>query len=153
MRRIALVLVAACLLSGCGVLTKEQLKPQAQTLTHGRLVYLADHACAADLRYDRSLKTPTSPETFVKYLRLNIRSGEHLIFVLRGLTPPPSDAVAFRRFLAAENGEDLVSNHVLDSYGDMTVRQFKHDVSRSRILDRRVRARAKRLGMHVCAKD
>jgi hypothetical protein len=61
--------------------------------------------------------------------------------------------VAFRRFLAAENGEDLVSNHVLDSYGDMTVRQFKHDVSRSRILDRRVRARAKRLGMHVCAED
>jgi uncharacterized protein YceK len=154
MRRIAYLLAAALLLSGCGsVLTKEDLKPTAPTLTHGRLVYLADQACAADLRYDRTLKPATSPTSFVKNLRLSIKSGEHLIFVLRGLTPTPSDAAAFRRFLAAENGEDLVATHLLDSYGDMTVREFKHDVRRARILDRRVKARAEKLGMHVCAKD
>jgi hypothetical protein len=153
MRRIALLLVAAGLLSGCGVLTKQDLKPQAPTLTHGRLVYLADQACTADLRYDKTLKIPKTPVEFVKYLRLEIKSGEHLIFVLRGLTPPPADAAAFHRYLAAENGADLVANHFLDAYGDLTVREFKRDIRHSKILTRRIHARARRLGMHVCAKD
>jgi hypothetical protein len=145
--------LAALALSGCGVLTKENLKPTAPTLTHGRLVYLADRACAGDLRYDRTLKPATNPETFLKNLRLSLKSAERLNFALRGLTPPPSDSAAFRRFLAAENGQDLVATHLRDSYGDMTVREFKRDVRRIRILDRRVQARARRLGMHVCAKD
>ncbi len=106
-----------------------------------------------DLQYDRRLKTPTNAETFVKYLRLSIKSGEHLLLALRGLAPPPSDVVAFRRLLAAENGADLIANHFVDEYGDMTVHRFKHLVRRSRILDRRIHARAKRLGMRVCAKD
>ena len=127
--------------------------PQPVTLTHGRFVYLADRACAADLRYDRTLKPATSPDTFVKDVRLSIKSGEHLIFVLRGLTPPPYEAAAFRRFLAAENGSDRVATHLLDSYGNTTLRSFRHDVHRLRILDRRIRSRAAKLGMHVCAKD
>jgi hypothetical protein len=42
MRRIAYLLGAACLLSGCGILTKQELKPVPDTLSHGRFVYLAD---------------------------------------------------------------------------------------------------------------
>ena len=145
-------MLAAALLSGCAVVTAKELKPVPPTLTHGRLVYLADRACAADLQYDRRLKTPTNPEAFVKYLRLSIKSGEHLLFVLRGLAPPPSEVAAFRHLLAAENGADLVANHFLDEYGDMTVHRFKHLVRRSRILDRRIHIRAKVLGMHVCSK-
>ena len=40
MRRFALLLLAAFLLSGCAIVTKQELKPAAKTLTHGRLVYL-----------------------------------------------------------------------------------------------------------------
>ena len=89
----------------------------------------------------------------MKTYRRAIKSGEHLIFVLRGLPPPPSDAAKFRFFLAAENGADRVANHLLDSYGNTTRRSFRHDVRRLRILGRRIEARAKKLGMHVCAKD
>jgi energy-converting hydrogenase Eha subunit H len=42
MRRFPLLVLAALLLSGCGVLTKQELKPVPKTLTHGRFVYLAD---------------------------------------------------------------------------------------------------------------
>ena len=45
MRRIAYLrwlvpVAAAFLFAGCGVLTKQELKPAQKTLTHGRLVYL-----------------------------------------------------------------------------------------------------------------
>jgi hypothetical protein len=153
MRRLASLVLAGFVLSGCAVLTSQKLKPQPKTLSHGRFVYLANRACAADLRFDRTLKPATNETTYLKNLRLAIKSGEHLIFVLRGLTPPSADDAAFRRFLAAENGEDLVANHYFDQFGNLTRREFKHLIRRSKILDRRIQARATRLGLDTCAKD
>jgi hypothetical protein len=145
--------LAVFLVAGCGVLTSAKLKPATKTLSHGRFVYLANRACAADLRFNRRLKAPTDETSYLKNVRLSIKSGEHLIFVLRALLPPPAEAAAFRRLLAAENGEDLLVNQYFDQFGDLTHRQFNHFVERSKILDRRVNARARKLGLHVCAED
>ena len=151
MIRFLVPLLALVLFAGCGA-TKPD--PTAKPLTHGRLVYLADRACAADLRNGRALPPVTNPASFVKRVRGAIKSGEQLLSVLNGLTPPPSDAKVYRRLLAAENRSDSVATHVLANYGSyVTLRAFKHDVRRLKRLGRRVKASARNLGMHVCAKD
>jgi hypothetical protein len=151
--RWAALLVAAFLLSGCGVLTKEDLKPAPKTLSHGRFVYLADRACARDIRRARALKHPTSAAMVSRELHFAIRSGEHLIFVLRGLAPPPSEAADFRRLLAAENGEDLVATHLAEAFDGGQVQRVRTLVRKLRILGRRVHSRSAKLGLHACAKD
>ena len=145
--------VAAVVLSGCGVLNKQELKPTAPTLTHGRLVYLADRACAADRHRTNGLKKAADEDSFIKNLHIAIKSGERLIFVLRGLEPPPSDAVAYRRLLAAENGADLNANRLLDAIGDEPLRRIEHYFKRGSVYNRRIDSRAKKLGMRICAKD
>jgi hypothetical protein len=146
-------LLAACLLSGCAVLTKQELKPVPKTLSHGRFVYLANRACARDLRATKNFPRPTSHAMYDRELTKATKSGEHLLFVLRGLNPPASEAKAFRRMLAALNLEDLLAHHVLEA-GDLGQRErVKTIFKRGRITDRRFRSRAARLGLDICAKD
>lgn len=154
MRRIALLLVAACLLSGCGVLTQEQLKPQAQTLTHGRFVYLANRACARNERRQKQIgrKKPKSAPAVSRQLQVSLNAIGHLIFVLRGLVPPPAAAVDFRRLMATANDEELVATHLLEAFNEGQVEGVKARVRRFRALDRRFDARAAKLGLSVCAK-
>ena len=151
MTRVLVPLLALGLFAGCGAAKPEST---AKTLTHGRLVYLANRACAADLRRDRALPRATNPASFRKRLRGGIESGEQLLSVLNGLTPPPADARAYRRLLRAENHADSVATHMLANYGSYrTLRAFKHDVRRLKRLGRKVKASARTLGMHVCVKD
>jgi hypothetical protein len=149
--RFLVPLLALGMFAGCGA-TKSASTPKP--LTHGRLVYLADRACAIDLRNGRALAPVTNRATFIKGLRSTIKSGERLISVLNTLTPPPSDAKVYRRLLSAEDYADSVATHVLANYGSyVTVHAFKHDVRRLKRISRRIKANARKLGMHVCAKD
>jgi hypothetical protein len=155
MRRIAYLLAAALSLSGCGVLTKDNLEPTAPTLTHGRFVYLGNGICARDLRFDKHfLKTP--PKTHQEYdkdVRTLNKSFEHAIFDLRKLEPPPADAAAFRQLLASFNLEDLLAVHVLAAGDSGEAQRVKDIFKRSHTVDKRLRARARALGLHACAKE
>jgi hypothetical protein len=153
MRRVTLLLVAALLLSGCAVLTSQQLKPEPETLTHGRFVYLADRACARDIRNAKGFKRPTSHAMYDRELKAATRSGEHLLFSLRGLAPPPADAKEFRRMLASLNLEDLLQHHVLEAGDQGEIERVKTLYRRGAATDRRFKARAENLGLHDCAKD
>jgi hypothetical protein len=159
MRRVAYLrwlapVLAVFLVAGCGgVLTSAKLKPKARTLTHARFVYLANRACASDIRITRNFKTPRSHEMYDRELRAETRSAEHLIFVLRGLAPPAADAAALRHMLAPLNLEDLIAHHLLDAGDQGQVERVNTLFKRGRIADRRFESRAKKLGLHVCAKD
>lgn len=152
MRRIAYLLVAAFVLSGCGVLTKEDLKPQAKTLTHGRLVYLADRACRHEKRHIPVFKPGTSPaEAERKLHKVLLPTYDHLLFNLHGLAPPPADAVAYRRMLATLNDSDLIIHHAVDAVDALQRQRVRSLVRRLDFLGRRLNNRAAKLGLHTCA--
>jgi hypothetical protein len=152
-RRIALLLLAAFLLSGCGVLTKEELKPVPETLTHGRFVYLANRACGRfDLRI-RRLAHPTSPEAALADLqKFGVPAYERLLFELRGLSPPPSDAVEFRRMLATFNHEDGILHRYIEAAETSQVSRAYWIRKRLERVGRGLNARAAKLGLDTCAK-
>ena len=155
MRRIAYLLVAARLLSGCGVLAKEDLKPTVPTLTHGRFVYLANRTCKRDIRHARRAfrRKPRNHETYDRDLQALLKGYNHAIFGLRGLAPPSSEAAAYRRLLASFNLEDLLGQHLLQA-GDLgQAEKVKTIVRKLNRVDRRLKARAARLGLRVCAKE
>jgi hypothetical protein len=151
--RWAALLAAVFLLSGCAVLTKQELKPAPETLSQGRFVYLADRACA---RAERGLKGHRNPRSYDEALRdlqkLLIPAYERLLFDLHGLAPPPSEAVAYRRLLATLNNEDLVIHHTVDALGQLQRQRVKTGLRRLGVLDRRVAVRAKRVGLKTCGK-
>src|SRR5213080_3035449 len=92
MRRVAVFLLAAFLLSGCAVLSKQELKPSAPTLTHGRLVYLADRVCRRDIRREKRAfrEKPKNHVQYDRELNAVLRGYERALFDLRGLAPPPA---------------------------------------------------------------
>jgi hypothetical protein len=153
MRRVALLLLAAFLLSGCGVLTKEELKPVPETLTHGRFVYLANRACGNFELRIRRLAHPASPEAAVADLqKFGVPAYERLLFELRGLTPPPSDAVAFRRMLATFNHEDWILHRFLEAAEASQVSRAYWIRKRLDHVARGLNASAAKLGLDTCAK-
>ena len=86
--------VAAVVLSGCGVLNKQELQPTVPTLTHGWFVYLGDRVCRRDLRRAKRAFRP--------------KPTNQLLFDLRALAPPTSQADSYRELLAAYNYVDLL---------------------------------------------
>jgi hypothetical protein len=154
MRRIAYLVAAACLLAGCGVLTKQDLKPQVPTLSHGRFVYLANRACARNERRQKriSRRHAKSAVALDKELHTSLNTGERLLFILRGLTPPPADTADFRRLLATANDEVLVETHLLQAFEEGQARVVRTRLKRLRALDRRFDARSAKLGLTICAK-
>ena len=153
MRRCALLLLAAVVLSGCAVLSKQELKPVPKTLTHGRFVYLADRACARDIRRSkRALKQ--KPKNQVQYDRkLNevLKGYEQALFDLRSLAPPPSAAEEFRHLLAAFNYQDLLGHNLLQA-GDLgQARKVKALIKKLEVNDINLKSRALELGLKTCA--
>src|ERR1700756_230455 len=120
MRRIACLrwfalLSAAFFLSGCTILNKQELRPLPPTLSHAQLVGAANGWCEHDLRRTRKLRQPKDAVALVRDLAIAVKSLGHLIFHLRGLAPPPSDAVAYRRLLATANKEQLGAAHLMQA--------------------------------------
>jgi hypothetical protein len=153
MRRIALLLVAAGLLSGCGVLTKQDLQPQAPTLSQGRFVYLANKACAHAERRLKGHRKPRSYEEALNDLqKYFIPAYERLLFDLHGLTPPSAETVGYRRLLASLNDEDLVIHNTVQALDELQRLRVKAGLHRLHILDRRVAARAEKVGLKTCGK-
>ena len=142
------------LLSGCAVLSKQELKPAAKTLSHGRLVYLADSYCRrADLRLRRHRSGKGCLAAIAYLRRVYLPEFDRLLFQLHGLTPPPWDVVAYRRMLATANDIDLVAHHFFQAADELQIRRAKPLIPRLRRLGNRFQARAKRVGLKTCAKD
>ncbi len=153
MRRVAVFLLAAFLLSGCAVLQKQELKPAAKTLTHGRLVYLADRTCARTDRRVARHKQPKGYESFLTFLQhVVMPEYDRQLFELRALAPPPSDVVAYRRMLATFNEEDLVIDNFFQAADQLQLRRAKSLARRLDRLDKRLKGRAARVGLKTCAK-
>ena len=157
MRRIAWLrwtapLLVACLLSGCAVLTKQELKPTPPTLTQGRFVYLGNQACRRFVRRVTRIppKNPVAARAYVQ--KTFFPAYEHLVFTLRGLAPPPSEAVAYRRLLATFNYEDLVLHHFLQAAEETQRQRVKTLERRLRRIGRHIDARSARVGLTTCAK-
>jgi hypothetical protein len=153
MRRVALLLGAAFLLSGCAVLTKQELKPTPPTLTQGRFVYLGNRACRRFVRRVTGIPKPkSSPEAArADVEKIFFPAYEHLLFTLRGLAPPPSEAVAYRRLLATFNYEDLVLHHFLQAAEAAQVQRVKTLERRLRRIGRHIDARAAKVGLTTCS--
>jgi hypothetical protein len=152
MRRIALLLVAAGLLSGCGVLTKQDLQPQAPTLSQGRFVYLANKACAhAERRLKGHRKPRSYEEALIDLQKYFIPAYERLLFDLHGLTPPRPKQSAIDACSPASTTRTSSSTTVqaLDELQRLRVKAGLH---RLHILDRRVAARAEKVGLKTCGK-
>jgi len=145
-------LVAFCV-TGCDVLGSTKLKPPAKTLSHAQLVRAANRACARSGRRVRGIKKPTNPLAVLADLRRYVAPRyERLVFVLRGLAPPPADAVAYRRMLATFNYFDLTFHRALDSIDARQIGQAKRPARRLNFLGRRIHSRAKKLGLRPCAR-
>ena len=150
----SVLLLAAFLLSGCGVLTKQELKPTPPTLTHGRFVYLADRICRRDIRYTKkTFKTPKNHVQYDKEVHALLKGYEHALFDLRGLASTASEEAAFRRMLASFNLEDLLVAHVLEAGDAGQALRVKTIFHRLDVVDRRLKSRARGLGLHACAKE
>jgi hypothetical protein len=152
MRRFAALLLAAFLLSGCQVLTKQKLKPVPATLSHAQLVHAANHWCEHDRRRAKHLKNPRNTQMLERDFGIALSSTAHLIFHLRGLAPPPSDALAYRRLLATANDQELVATHLVQAIEEGQIHYAKGRARRLDVLDKRFSARARALGLKVCAK-
>jgi hypothetical protein len=155
MRRIVYLLAVACLLSGCGVLTKQDLKPVPDTLTRGRFTYLADRICRRDIRHEKRAfrRRPKNHATYDKDLQALLKGYEHALFDLRGLAPPDSEAEQFRHLLAAFNFQDLLGNNLLEA-GDLgQARRVKALFKKLDANDKNLKSRARALGLRACAKE
>ena len=124
MRRFPGLVHAALLLSGCGALTKQELKPVPKTLTHGRFVYLADRVCRRDIRrVKRALRTP-----------------------------PESQAESYRRLLAAYNYQDLLLHNLVQAGDSGRITKAKAVLKKLEINGVSLKSRAYDLGLKTCAK-
>jgi len=138
--------------TGCDVLGSTKLKPQPKALSRAQLVRAANRACARSARQVKNIKKPKNPfEALQDFRRYVVPRYERLLFVLRGLTPPPADAVAYRRMLATFNLFDLTFHRALDSIDARQIKQVKRLAKRLDFLGKRIDSRAKRLGLRVCA--
>jgi hypothetical protein len=128
------------LLSGCGVLSKQELKPVPKTLTHGRFVYLADRVCRRDIRRaKRAFGTP--PKNHVEY-------DKKLNAVLKGY-----DQVVFDlRLLAAYNYQDLLLHNLLEAGDSGRLTKVKAVLRKFEINGVSLRSRAYDLDLKTCAK-
>jgi hypothetical protein len=153
MRSISVLLLAALLLSGCAVLTKQKLKPVPETLSQGRLVYLADRACR---RFERRVDRPRPGKGYEAALAnlqdVLMPAYDRLLFELRGLAPPPPDAVAYRRMLATFNDTDLVLHNFFQAVDEVQIKRLETLQARLDRLGRRLNARATKVGLKTCAK-
>jgi hypothetical protein len=146
------LLLAAFVLAGCDVWQSQDLKPVPETLTHGRLVYLANRDCKREEHKARTFKVGKTPGQTLKRLQtIVVGSNEHLLFLLRGLAPPPADAVAYRQFLGNFNQEDLVLNHAIEVLAAHEFVQVKYTLKRLNRIDRRLTNRADALGLDACS--
>jgi hypothetical protein len=153
MRRVAVLLLAALLLSGCAVLTKQQLKPVPETLSHGRLVYLGDRACRRfERRVDRRRPGKGYEAALANLQHVLMPAYDKLLFELRGLAPPPPDAVAYRRMLATFNDADLVLHNFFQAADEVQIKRVKTLQARLDRLGRRLNARVAKVGLRTCAK-
>jgi hypothetical protein len=136
---------------GAPSLAKPQ--PQAKTLTHGRLVYLADGACG---RFERGVihrgKATSFPRAKANF-ETAMSAYERMLFALRGPTPPESDAVAYRRMLASAKEEDLLLHHLFDAVVGVQKQRVGTLGRRLERLGKRFDARATKVGLHVCARE
>ena len=153
MRRFALLLFAAFLLSGCAVLSKQDLQPAPKTLSHGRLVYLADRACRRFERRAKQHQPGKNYEAFLAYFQRSLPLFDRLLFELRGLAPPPADAAAYRRMLASINNADLVLHHFFQAADELQRERAKTLARRLDRVGKRINARAAKVGLKTCAKD
>jgi hypothetical protein len=134
-------------------MTKQELKPVPETLTHGRLVYLADRACG---RYEHRVtrhKGENGYLAFLTYLqRVFMPATDRLLFELHGLSPPPADSVDYRLMLATLNNEDLVTHHFFQAADELQIERVKALSRRIKRLGKRLDTRASKVGLKTCAK-
>jgi hypothetical protein len=147
------LLLAALLVAGCDVIGAPKLTPQPKPLSHARFVRAANRACARATRRVRAIKKPTNALAVLADLRrFVVPRYERLLFVLRGLAPPPADAVAFRRMLTTFNDFDQVVHHALDAVDARQIPQAKRLARHLDLVGRRIHLRAKKLGLRICAR-
>lgn len=149
MTRVFVPLLAVVSLVGCGT---AKPKPPPKTLSHGRFVFLANHACAVAVRKAKRFKTPTNLQMFDRVAAATQRVYDRMLFVLQGLAPPPSEAAAYRRLLDAANAQESAFAHLIDeadAHHAVTARTLARRLDK---LGKKFNRRAKRLGLTVCAK-
>jgi hypothetical protein len=161
LRGAVLLLAAAFLLSGCAVLSKQELKPAAPTLTHGRLVYLANRACRRFVRRVKRHKpriVPGEPRQnyeaiLADFQHVYLPATDKLLFDLHGLAPSPADADHYRLMLATLNDEDLVIHNFFQAIDEIQLQRAKTLVRRVDRLGKRLDARAAKVGLKSCGKS
>jgi hypothetical protein len=153
MRRFPVLLLAALLLSGCGVLSKQELTPVPKTLTHGRFVYLADRVCRRDIRRaKRAFRTP--PKNHVEYdkkLSAVLKGYDQVVFDLRALAPPAAQAES-SCLLAAYNYQDLLLHYLLEAGDSGRLTKVKAVLRKLEINGVSLKSRAYDLDLKTCAK-
>jgi hypothetical protein len=150
-RFLALVL-AALLVAGCDVVGSPKLTPQPKTLSYFQLVSAANRACARANRRAPELRKGLSYGTVKRKLGVLVGVQERLLFVLRGLSPPPANKVAFQRLLASFDRVDLSATQFIDAFDAGQIRQLRTLAKRIASRDRQLHLRALRLGLRSCAR-
>jgi hypothetical protein len=140
---------AVGLVAGCGGAASA---PPAKTLSHGRFVYLAARACARAHRQAAAIGQPTNLQTFVRGLRKAIPQLDDRVAHLRTLTPPPGDAVAFRRMVTNFDKAEFAAHRLLDALDAHEFRLAKTLLRRLERFDKRLNRRSRNLGLRACAK-
>ena len=147
---VALVL-AALLLGGCSLVSSANNAPP-KTLSHFQFARRANHMCALGNRRVKGLRKPVNVAMYVRETNAVIRSQERIIVGFRGLTPPPSDAGSFSRLIADADAYDVVTHRLVDAAGAHDVRQGKSLARRITVINKRLRRRARSLGLRSCVK-
>jgi hypothetical protein len=128
--------------------------PPPRTLSRAQFVRRANRACARAARRTKAFKGSRSFAVVEAELRnVFIPAQEHLLVVLRGLTPPPSDAAGFQRMLGTFDQLDITIHHFLDAADAHQVQRVKDLIRRLDVLGKSLDRRAAALGLRTCAKD
>jgi hypothetical protein len=157
MRRVAYPIRLAPLivifLAGCAGMGGTNKTRPPKTLSHVQFIRAADRVCTRFRRQAKGLaKKPASLAAEERQAELALATYERVIFDLRGLTPPPSDAGAFQRLLATLDAEDLVAHKLGDSIDAGQVRQERTFTSQFSVLRARLQSLAVKLGLRTCFK-
>jgi hypothetical protein len=146
--------VAAVLLTGCGVMGSKTKSPPARTLSRAQFVRRANRACARAERRTKAFKGSRNFAVVEAELRnVFIPAQEHLLVVLRGLAPPASAAAGYQRMLDTFDQLDITIHHFLDAADAHQVQRVKNLIRRLDMLGKGLDKRAAELGLRTCAKD
>jgi hypothetical protein len=151
--RLLTLVLAALLVAGCDITGTTKKTPPPKTLSHAQFVHAANRACARFERRAKRLKPSRNIDRVVAQdRRIVVPAFERLLFELRGLEPPTSEAAAFRRMLATLNEEDIVVHNLLDAVDARQPGQVRRLLRRSKVLSKRLESRSAKVGLRHCGK-